>query len=149
MALSLAPPARADMVGHGAMVNSVAVSADGKQVLSGSWDYTVKLWDLASQKEIRTFDGHVASVNAVLFGPDGKTALSGSWDHKIIRWDLATGKQVADLRGPRQQRLGPGAQPRRQDAGLGELGPHGQALGPGERQAPARRSRATRPTSCR
>ena len=65
--------ARADMVGHGAVVNALAVSPDGKQVLSASWDYTLKLWDLETQKELKSLDGHTASVNAVLFLPGGTT----------------------------------------------------------------------------
>src|SRR5690606_29899336 len=57
-ALALAPsvfaaPGRAEMLGHGAMVNSVAVAPDGRQLLSPSWDYTVRLWDLEKQAELR------------------------------------------------------------------------------------------------
>jgi WD40 repeat protein len=91
--------ARADMLGHGAMVNAVVVSPDGRRVLSASWDYSARLWDLAGQREIRSLDGHTASVNAAVFLPDGKTGLTGSWDHKIIRWNLETGEPVARLEG--------------------------------------------------
>src|SRR5690606_5607040 len=94
-----AAPGRAEMLGHGAMVNSVAVSPDGRQLLSASWDYTVRLWDLEKQAELRVLDGHTASVNTVLFLPDGRGALSGSWDHAIIRWDLASGRETARLTG--------------------------------------------------
>ncbi|HYB56586.1 MAG TPA: hypothetical protein VEK12_10475, partial [Alphaproteobacteria bacterium] len=88
---ALASPAGAELAGHGAMVNSVAVSPDGKRVLTGSWDYTLKLWDLHLQKEIRTLEGHVASVNAVAFLPDGRRGVSASFDQTLKLWDLETG----------------------------------------------------------
>ena len=92
-ALFAGPPARADLAGHGATINGLAISPDGAWLLSASWDYTIRLWDLARQAEIKVLEGHAASVNAVVFAPDGKTAFSGSWDQKIIEWDLVAGKE--------------------------------------------------------
>ena len=73
-----AAPLRAEMAGHGAMVNAIAVSPDGTRVLTGSWDYTLRLWDLRTQGEVRAFNEHAASVNGVAFLPDGRHALSAS-----------------------------------------------------------------------
>jgi WD40 repeat protein len=98
-ALLATAPARADLAGHGATINGLAVSPEGKRLLSASWDYTVRLWDLETQAELKVLDGHTASVNAVVFAPDGKSAFSGSWDQKIIEWDLAAGKERRRLEG--------------------------------------------------
>jgi WD40 repeat protein len=56
--------------------------------LSGSLDKTLKLWDVAMGKEIRTFGGHTGFVSSVAFSPDGRSALSGSWDRTLKLWDL-------------------------------------------------------------
>ena len=62
---------RAEFSGHVSIVNSVAFSANGKTALSGSWDWTMRLWDVASQKSIRKFKAHTLSVNSATCSPDG------------------------------------------------------------------------------
>ena len=77
--------------GHTDSVNHVAISNDGSQLLSGSYDNTMKLWSVETGKVIHTFQGHTDFVMSVAFSSDG-TALSGSADNTIRRWNKETGK---------------------------------------------------------
>ena len=52
-------------IGHADSVFSVAFSPDGKTALSGSYDNTLKLWDISTGKVIRTFEGHTNWVFSV------------------------------------------------------------------------------------
>jgi WD40 repeat protein len=65
------------VVGHNSSVYSVAFSPDGNYALSGSWDKTLKLWEVNSGAEIRSFAGHTDDVNSVAFSPDGRYAQYG------------------------------------------------------------------------
>ena len=79
--------------GHDSWVWSVSFSPDGKTVVSGAADYTVKLWDLATGRAA-TFEDHSKWVVAVAFSPDGTTFASGSHDGTVKLWDVATGSAI-------------------------------------------------------
>jgi WD40 repeat protein len=85
--------------GHLSSVWSVSFSPDGQTLATGSEDKTIKLWNLATGKEIRTLRGHQSSVWSVSFSPDGQTLASGSLDNTIKLWNLATGKEIRTLQG--------------------------------------------------
>ena len=59
------------------MVTSVAFSPDGKRIVSGSADQTVKVWDAATGQEPSTLKGHTGAVTSVAFSPDGKRIAIG------------------------------------------------------------------------
>jgi WD40 repeat protein len=59
--------------GHSDDVTSVAFSVDGKQVVSGSGDKTVWLWDAVTGAALQTLEGHSSWVRSAAFSPDGKT----------------------------------------------------------------------------
>ncbi|MGH9455788.1 MAG: WD40 repeat domain-containing protein, partial [Terriglobia bacterium] len=99
---SLTPPGGPllrTLTGHTGEVTAVAVTPDGKQAVSASWDNTLKVWDLTSGKELRTLTGHTGWVTAVAVTPDGKQAISGSEDKTLKVWDLASGKELRTLTG--------------------------------------------------
>jgi WD40 repeat protein len=83
------------LVGHRDYVTSVALSPDARQVLTGSFDRTMRLWDATSGQIIRVFVGHTRGVRGVTFSPDGKQALSVSEDRTMRLWDLASGRELA------------------------------------------------------
>jgi len=79
---------------HQDSVNSVSFSPDGKMIASGSDDNTVKLWDVVTGRELRTFSRHQSGVNSVSFSPDGKMIASGSNDNTVKLWDVVTGREL-------------------------------------------------------
>ncbi|QFS47689.1 eIF2A-related protein [Nostoc sphaeroides] len=83
--------------GHSNSVNSVAFSPDGKILASGSYDNTIKLWDIGTGREIYTLQGHSNSVNSIAFSPDGKILASGSDDKTIKLWDVTTGEKIRTI----------------------------------------------------
>jgi WD40 repeat protein len=91
--------ARATLKGHTAPIMGVAFSPDGKALASGSYDQTIKLWDVTSGKNTATLKDHTGVVWSVAFSPDGKTLASGTEDEKIKLWDLTSHKNTTTLKG--------------------------------------------------
>jgi WD40 repeat protein len=77
-------------------VFSVTFSPDGRLIASGSWDKTIKLWDVKTGEEIRTLKGHSELCHSVAFSPDGRLIASGSDDKTIKLWDVKTGEEIRD-----------------------------------------------------
>jgi WD40 repeat protein len=95
--------------GHAGAVRSVTFSPDGKRVASGATDGTVRLWDLATGKEVRQWNvskdrpaapaAHAGQIWSVAFSPDGKRVVAGGGDHVVRLWDVATGKLLRRFEG--------------------------------------------------
>jgi WD40 repeat protein len=111
LAPNAAPPPTAPnevvrFAGHRNGVSCVAVSPDGRQVLTGSGlcdmdgqiangsENELRLWDVQTGQELRRFRGHTKPVLGVVFSRDGKQALSGGLDGTVRWWDLAGGREL-------------------------------------------------------
>ena len=76
------------LAGHTDAVLSVAYSKDGKQLLTGSYDNTARLWDLAAGTS-QVFRGHDWWIWSAQFSPDEKRIVTASQDGSAIVWDAA------------------------------------------------------------
>jgi WD40 repeat protein len=77
--------------GHADGVYAVAFSPDGRYVVTGSFDHTLKLWETATGKEIKSYggpSGHQKMVLSVAFSPDGQLIASGGADNFLKVWDV-------------------------------------------------------------
>src|SRR5262249_12212342 len=106
---------RPPFLGHSCWVHGVAFSRDGEllssasglgpdslpaaRVASVSGDGNVKLWDVATGREVVTIHGHGSFVRCVAFHPDGSRLVTASADGTIKLWDAASGQEVLALRG--------------------------------------------------
>uniref|UniRef100_A0A803T8Z4 Small ribosomal subunit protein RACK1 n=1 Tax=Anolis carolinensis TaxID=28377 RepID=A0A803T8Z4_ANOCA len=73
--------------GHSHFVSDVVISSDGQFALSGSWDGTLRLWDLTTGTTTRRFVGHTKDVLSVAFSSDNRQIVSGSRDKTIKLWN--------------------------------------------------------------
>jgi WD40 repeat protein len=85
--------------GHSSSVYSVAFSLDSRQVVSGSDDNTVRLWDTVTGAALQTLEGHSHAVLSVDFSLDSRQVVSGSDDDTIRLWDTVTGAVLQILEG--------------------------------------------------
>src|SRR5262249_32461908 len=86
--------------GHFACIIALAIPADGKRLVSSSFDGVIKAWDLEAGKEISTLRGHAAMAFSLEISGDGRRLLSRGWlttpaieqsDTKL--WDLDKGEE--------------------------------------------------------
>jgi WD40 repeat protein len=87
------------LTGHSDSVLSAAYSPDSRYLASGSIDNTIKIWEVATGKELRTLTGHFSGVYSVVYSPDGRYLASASADNTIKIWEVATGKELRTLTG--------------------------------------------------
>jgi WD40 repeat protein len=73
---------------------SVSFSPDGLSIVSGSWDKTVRVWDVTTGEEKAKLEGHSDYVTSVSFSPDGLSIVSGSADKTVRVWDVSTGEEI-------------------------------------------------------
>ena len=83
---------------HSTVVGSLAFSPNGHILASGSWDNTVKLWDVASGSLLWS-GWQTGSVNAVAFAPDGSLLASGGGNTLVQLWEPQSGTNVQTLAG--------------------------------------------------
>jgi predicted Zn finger-like uncharacterized protein len=82
--------------GHTGRVTSLACSSDGRYILSGSADKTIRLWEL-SEGDLQSpciFIGHTGEVTAVSLSPDNRWAVSAGRDNTLRQWEVATGRCI-------------------------------------------------------
>ena len=77
----------------------IAVTPDGKKVVTGSSNNTACVWDLESGVALVKLEGHSKWVNAVAVTPDGKKVVTGSFDKTARVWDLESGVELVKLEG--------------------------------------------------
>ena len=83
--LLLMHPAQAQLRGHGGPVRALAISADGKTAVSGSFDSSAIRWSLTRNTAEQVLRFHQSAVNAVALMPDGRI-ITGGADGKIAIW---------------------------------------------------------------
>lgn len=87
------------LTGHLDVVYCLAISPDGKVLISGSADKSIRLWDLQTGQRLGTIALHTDTILSLVLSPDGRTLASGSLHDPIKLWDLETNRELASLSG--------------------------------------------------
>jgi WD40 repeat protein len=82
---------------HSDWVRCLSFTPDGSRLASGSFDKTIKVWQLDTGAALHTLTDRLKGVFALAVSPDGKFLASGSWDDTVELWDLETGTLLKNL----------------------------------------------------
>jgi WD40 repeat protein len=82
------------------MVYALALSPDGKTLVTGSWYGVTTVWDVPSRTVRTRFLGHIRNTITVGYAPDGRHFASAGWDGVVKVWDARTFKESAVLPNP-------------------------------------------------
>ena len=92
------------IIGHAGSISTIEYSVDGRFALTGSWDSTLKLWEIVTGRLLRTLEGHepfgirgYSYVTAISFSRDGQLAVSSGVDRTIRTWDLVHGQLLRTI----------------------------------------------------
>ncbi|HBB94070.1 MAG TPA: hypothetical protein DC054_01650 [Blastocatellia bacterium] len=83
--------------GHSLGVNCLAFGPDGKWLASGGSDNSIKIWQVATGRELRALTGHPAPIKSLATSPDGQWLASGSNDGTVKVWNVSTGRELYSL----------------------------------------------------
>jgi len=86
-----------ELRGHTDWINCMVLSADEKWLYSGSYDHTIRMWDLSTYQCVHIMEGHTDRITSLVLSADGKRLYSGSADETIRVWDTATGQCVGSM----------------------------------------------------
>jgi WD40 repeat protein len=78
---------------------SVAFSADGRRIVTGSGDQSAKVWDARTGTPLLELKGETGVVMSVAFSADGRRIVTGSDDRTAKVWDARTGTPLLELKG--------------------------------------------------
>ena len=84
---------------HSGWVTGVVFSSDGQRLASGSWDETVKLWNVPTGEELSTVGNKMKEVQALAFSRDGHWMAAENSRYAVTLWDAVTGREVRTLPG--------------------------------------------------
>src|SRR5439155_12538239 len=94
--------------GHSSWVTGVGFSRDGQQLVSASWDQTVKRWNAATGAELSTIVRDAKEVQAIAFSRDGHRLATENSSNTVTLWDDTTGRAVRMLKGNTPSMIGSG-----------------------------------------
>lgn len=73
---------------HNSEITCIAFSSDSKLVATGSYDLTIRVWDVETGKQVKIFEGHQTTIFNILFADKNKTLISASADFSICFWQI-------------------------------------------------------------
>jgi WD40 repeat protein len=82
---------------HSGWVTAVAFSVDGQRLASGSWDQTVKFWEVSSGQELGIVADKMKEIQALAFSRDGHWLATENSSNTVTLWDAATGREIRKL----------------------------------------------------
>lgn len=86
-------------------LDSIALSGDGRRLVTGAFEPKVRLWDTQTWKQTRAWEAHIEQpppeqgVSSVAFSPNGRYVLSGGMDGMVCVWDATSGHRLLTLDG--------------------------------------------------